>query len=769
MSTNEKVIELSIEETNALRLKLGLKPLNIASSSNGSKIESKCTSREREEEGGGGTLKSSQSSNSGDVIELSIEETNDLRQKLGLKPLDLENDSNDDNKKKKVIHAPARNMAKEKEIEERILDAKMRREVDKGIQRFQKNQEEKKSNEKEDLQSWIERMRKSKDEDNKKKVKKVKKKSSNKKEVKDKNASSSLTDEQSSSPLAVPEKAQEGMVLTLKDEEILEHDDKETNTSNKLKINEKKEVLEHVSWRDDQKAKEYKKGKLEVGGGGGVGSGGWADVDIEEEGEELTKKNQKQSNNNDVKLQIASDYMTLEEEMQDVSSSTYKKSQIKAQKKLLKQFKKRDKKTKLSKKKNLKRFRDSNQEKENNDDNDNEKDKKIQKKIVDDDENNDDQEDEMKRRKEKYDKTMKAATLRSQNAFFAKDNGINNKTTQDNEVGGQKYLLPEKEADSMADMIKAKRLAKLKKLQNKTKKAAADVVVDAIKTEQAEQQRLLASNGGTKEDEGAITFELDPTKEFTRAMRAATIDATSINDDNNKASASEASTSNKKDYEPIIQDSSKTVQMEDDNNNEEEMNIHQLAAQMETENENDVSMEQNEDEEEELEFGTNKSVGRGLSSVLSLLQSTGDISTTKNPHASKEKLRGRAKDERHYEDYSNLDLSKTVKINSNQEKDKQFAQRQIKLDYRDEHGRLLTRKEAFRQMCYQFHGYGSFNKTKEKRLKAMQREQAIESSGSNIVNGGGAPGNGNDSNSSTLGVLKKMQEVTKKAFVVHKT
>merc|ERR1712151_184023 len=190
------------------------------------------------------------------------------------------------------------------------------------------------------------------------------------------------------------------------------------------------------------------------------------------------------------------------------------------------------------------------------------------------------------------------------------------------------------------------------------------------------------------------------------------------------------------------------------------MDIHQLAAQMEVENENDDDiMEQNEDEEEEPVFGTNKSVGRGLSSVLSLLQSKGDISTTKNPHASKEKLRGRAKDERHYDDYSNLDLSKTVKLNSNQEKDKQFAQRQIKLDYRDDHGRLLTRKEAFRQMCYQFHGYGSFNKTKEKRLKAMQQEQAMESGGSNIINGGGASGNENGSNSSTLGVLKKMQEV----------
>ena len=30
----------------------------------------------------------------------------------------------------------------------------------------------------------------------------------------------------------------------------------------------------------------------------------------------------------------------------------------------------------------------------------------------------------------------------------------------------------------------------------------------------------------------------------------------------------------------------------------------------------------------------------------------------------------------------------------------------VKLEYRDEFGRKLTQKEAFRQLCYKFHGYG---------------------------------------------------------------
>jgi len=73
-------------------------------------------------------------------------------------------------------------------------------------------------------------------------------------------------------------------------------------------------------------------------------------------------------------------------------------------------------------------------------------------------------------------------------------------------------------------------------------------------------------------------------------------------------------------------------------------------------------------------------------------------------------MRGRAKDERTYEDYDTLDLGKTVKVDASDTrrpvKDLEYANKEIKLEYRDEFGRLLTRKEAFRQMSYQFHGHG---------------------------------------------------------------
>jgi len=135
------------------------------------------------------------------------------------------------------------------------------------------------------------------------------------------------------------------------------------------------------------------------------------------------------------------------------------------------------------------------------------------------------------------------------------------------------------------------------------------------------------------------------------------------------------------------------------------------------------------------------------------LQQTGEL-TRKN--AGKEELRGRAKDERHYEDYQPLDLAQVVKIDERTatDKGKDLAHRQIKLEYRDKHGRLLTRKEAFRELSYQFHGYGSGKRKEEKKMVQIAREQA-EARASQSVG--------------TLGALQATQKATGKAFVVHKT
>jgi U4/U6.U5 tri-snRNP-associated protein 1 len=70
---------------------------------------------------------------------------------------------------------------------------------------------------------------------------------------------------------------------------------------------------------------------------------------------------------------------------------------------------------------------------------------------------------------------------------------------------------------------------------------------------------------------------------------------------------------------------------------------------------------------------------------------------------------------------------------------------------------LLTRKEAFRELCYQFHGHGSGKRKEEKRSTQIAREQAE----ARVASQQAAEG--------TFGALKATQKATGKAFVVHKT
>ena len=185
----------------------------------------------------------------------------------------------------------------------------------------------------------------------------------------------------------------------------------------------------------------------------------------------------------------------------------------------------------------------------------------------------------------------------------------------------------------------------------------------------------------------------------------------------------------------------------------EDVDMEEMAREMKEDDDH------NNDEDDNQAFGTtaeNSGVGRGMSGFLSLLKQTGEIK-----NSGKEEMRGRAKDKRTYEDYDSLDLKKVVKINSinAQEKDIEFANREIKLEYRDDHGRLLTRKEAYRNMCYQFHGHGSSKKNEERRQKQIEREREENKLASRQGEGGVG----------TLGALKATQKATGKAFIVHKT
>ena len=198
-------------------------------------------------------------------------------------------------------------------------------------------------------------------------------------------------------------------------------------------------------------------------------------------------------------------------------------------------------------------------------------------------------------------------------------------------------------------------------------------------------------------------------------------------------------------------------------------NIQELAKEMN--NDNDNKDEDMNDHMDSTLFGStavSAPVGRGMSNFLSLLRHTGEI----KDHSTKEEMRGRAKDKRTYEDYERLDLEKVVKIDDRHpgvhERDLELARREVKLEYRDEHGRLLTRKEAYRDMCYQFHGHGSSKKNQERRLRQIERERA-EYSKSSMTGGGGGGSGGEGRGVGTLGALKATQKATGKAFIIHKT
>ena len=85
-------------------------------------------------------------------------------------------------------------------------------------------------------------------------------------------------------------------------------------------------------------------------------------------------------------------------------------------------------------------------------------------------------------------------------------------------------------------------------------------------------------------------------------------------------------------------------------------------------------------------------VSKGMAATLELLKSSGELNRTNE-------LAGRAKDSRI------IDPSR--------------EEGGVKIEYRDEFGRKLTQKEAFRQLSYKFHGYGPSKKKLEKRLKVQ--------------------------------------------------
>ncbi|KAJ0399345.1 hypothetical protein P43SY_001534 [Pythium insidiosum] len=136
-------------------------------------------------------------------------------------------------------------------------------------------------------------------------------------------------------------------------------------------------------------------------------------------------------------------------------------------------------------------------------------------------------------------------------------------------------------------------------------------------------------------------------------------------------------------------------------NEEDDMEIDEDDEQ-EQETKRDEEPAANDDEENEAGeqgWGADQPlVGAGMGATLALLRRTGELRETRT-----ERQAGRVNDARD----RNVEDELLIKDG-------------VKLDYRDEFGRLLTKKEAFRLMSYKFHGHKPGKKKQEKRLRQVQ-------------------------------------------------
>ena len=449
---------------------------------------------------------------------------------------------------------------------------------------------------------------------------------------------------------------------------------------------------------------------------------------------------------------VASDFMT--EEHEESKEERLEKERRK-QAKLLEKMRKKDKKSKKKKRKNRKRDEDSDDEDEGGSSllanleatavgNDAKKRSRSGGEETD-----AAAKDDVEAKRARFETIMAKGAERTQRAFSRPIKATvpaAKQETDDESDGG------EDDAFLNAALAKARRLKRLKEMSGVTTPQAKgdDAVVQAV-TQQKEQEALHTEKSGndSTNNNGGLKYEYDEMQEFTRALRAREDQAKRTKDDRKARGVTITLAKKKSDQPESVQ--SETI-------GEGSAGIKREPSEVEDATMEELATEIKDDDlVQSSEMGLSSTanstgVGRGLSGFLSLLKKTGEISTT----APKEEMRGRAKDERTYEDYAAIDLDKVVQTEGRHEKDVELANREIKLEYRDDFGRLLTRKEAYRNMCYQFHGHGSRMKNQERRLKQIDRERAEAKVASRSEEG-------------VFGALKATQRATGKAFIIHKT
>lgn len=798
--SSEVVIELSIEETDKLRAKLGLKPLLVGTKNTVATVEASPMIEKSS------SLRQGDNNEEGEALELSIEETNKLRERLGLAPLrDTVNIGN----KNKTIHKPAENTGHQEEASRRIERSKLRRQVEEGASQVFgsstlaigdeiKRKRNFDGNGNEVSLSWADMMRqqvKAPEGNNNKKTEEQGHIQSMKRKP-DYNESD-LEGLKVRNNMASLEAGEN--VLTLVDTSILET---KTFISDKvIGINDEEDALENIKFSESEKQRDglRKKRMLEMGMGRAGGYAGFDDDEFEELGGTLGQSSQdpgmskkdsqiprdfrlgsqmktsETSNRTDydkvmkgeaISLVwkgdvVTSDYMTRAEELEAKQKKTKKETKFKKKKKHKKKrrtalvldgedeegvHKAEGTKSDANLLSKLEKTADSNQS------------SSLQKRRRFDDIANDEQlhlpsnisalnqenhsSSQPRTNRTNYDEIMEKGNKRTNKAF---NMDIDTKTIKDATMADEDL------DDSFlnAALAKARRLNLLRGI-NKSSTTGANAVVKAVQSTSVDGENSKQSSG--------ISFSIDGTREFSRAIRARTQQVEiklKRNSDTNSSQVDLPKQNVRNSSAQTADETTCKLKKPEGAESDEELD------------DEDMVKLAKEVQEDSIHYGFDGStagsvgVGRGLSSFVSMLKTTGEIT---GRHGGKEELRGRAKDERNYDNYEPLDLSKVVAIGENRtSKDEELANREIKLEYRDKHGRLLTQKEAYRELCYQFHGHGASKRKEEKRLKQIVREQAEARLASRQVS---AARDG--TTAGTLGALKATQEATGKAFIVHK-
>jgi len=110
------------------------------------------------------------------------------------------------------------------------------------------------------------------------------------------------------------------------------------------------------------------------------------------------------------------------------------------------------------------------------------------------------------------------------------------------------------------------------------------------------------------------------------------------------------------------------------------------------------------------------SLGKGLAVALQVFKKRGLIG--------KDQLYGRYKDTG-IDRVERIEKEKKQKIENEKKRNSDSNNFNIDLEYRDEKGRQLTKKEAYRNLCYSFHNKLPSYKKIEKKIKRDEREQKL--------------------------------------------